>query len=89
MHGPREVLNRMKWYTSNLGSARVEIRHRGVPGDRKTLSGDEIVTLESWYLTLKDDDGREVVIPYHRVEKIYSHEKLLWERRKNEEKKVN
>jgi uncharacterized protein (UPF0248 family) len=43
----------------------VEFVHRGAPGDRRRVSGDEIVGIEPGHFTLE-----EASIPYHRVTEI-------------------
>ncbi|MFH1821810.1 MAG: RNA repair domain-containing protein [Methanobacteriota archaeon] len=68
--GAREVLNKLKWGGKNqLGSVRVTIIHRGAPGDRRVVKGDEILELGHGFMRVMSPDG-EVYIPYHRVTRI-------------------
>ncbi len=65
--GAREVLNELKWGgRDELGSARVTIVHRGAPGDRRVVKGEEIIELGHGFMLVKSPEG-EVYIPYHRV----------------------
>lgn len=62
---PREVLNELKWHRGRLDDAVITYVHRGAPGDRRTISGSEIVELErSFFATA------ESRIPYHRIRRI-------------------
>lgn len=62
---PREVLNELKWHRGRLEDARITYLHRGAPGDRRTISGSEIVALERSFFTTAESR-----IPYHRIRLI-------------------
>ena len=51
---PREVLNELKWHRGRLGDASITYLHRGAPGDRRAISGSEIVELERSFFTTAD-----------------------------------
>ncbi|MCU0629371.1 MAG: DUF504 domain-containing protein [Methanoregulaceae archaeon] len=52
---------------------------RGAPGDRSLVAGDEIATLESYYLEIRSKSGMKC-IPYHRIRKILYAGDVIWER---------
>lgn len=80
MHGPREVLNELKWRHQDLEGALIHFIHRGAPNDTRVVAGSEVARLESWHLVLRDAHG-ESVIPYHRVFLIEHRGRVAWERR--------
>ncbi len=76
--GPRDVLNKLKWHPDmDLVGAKITIRHRGAPGDRIEISGENILNLGSGFMRVKRDD-KTVQIPYHRVLKIESSGGTIW-----------
>ena len=79
---PRDVLNRLRW-TEGLEGITVTYLHRGAPGDRLTIRGEDIVDLErSFFVTV------ESKIPYHRIRLIEKGGKVLYRERsenRNEE----
>lgn len=76
--GPRDVLNKLKWHPDmDLDKARVTIRHRGAPGDKLEISGENIRNLGSGFMRIKRED-KIVRIPYHRILKIESSGKTIW-----------
>jgi len=77
---PREILNKLKWEEdSDLSEAEITYVHRGAPGDRITIGGDEIVELErSFFVT------QEAKIPYHRITEIRYRGHVLYEVEKKE-----
>jgi uncharacterized protein (UPF0248 family) len=77
---PRDVLNRLKWDSKNLGQSRVTILHRGAPKDRRAIEGSEILELGRGFMRVRSPDG-EVEIPYHRVRQIEADGRVIWERR--------
>lgn len=78
--GPRDILNKLKWHPNfDLTKAEITIVHRGAPKDKLTFSGENIVNLDSGFLSLKRED--EITkIPYHRILRIETPEKVLWEK---------
>ncbi|KXA93795.1 hypothetical protein AKJ65_05945 [candidate division MSBL1 archaeon SCGC-AAA259E19] len=77
--GPREVLNKLKWHPDfELNDAEITILHRGAPGDRRTIQGEDILDLGKGFMTVRR--GREEVkIPYHRVLKINTPAETVWQ----------
>ncbi|MBN1109200.1 MAG: DUF504 domain-containing protein [Methanomassiliicoccales archaeon] len=62
---PREVLNGLRWSGEGLEGVLVTYVHRGAPGDRLTIRGEDITELgRSFFRT-----GRSC-IPYHRISRI-------------------
>ena len=62
---PREVLNELKWHRGRVSDASITYLHRGAPGDRRTVSGSEIIELERSFFTTAESR-----IPYHRIRRI-------------------
>jgi len=77
----RDLLNKMKW-TSDKGleDCEIVIVHRGAPGDVKTIKGTAIKDIAPRAIIV-EEDGEEVVIPYHRVKVIRRGNVLLWQKR--------
>ena len=80
MRGPREVLNELKWREDALAEAEVWYVHRGAPGDARVVPGGAVADLQRSFLVLRED-GRETMIPYHRVFRIARGGRSVWERR--------
>ncbi|MHB8604715.1 MAG: DUF504 domain-containing protein [Thermoplasmatota archaeon] len=77
MHGPREVLNELKWRDpSALARAAVRYVHRGAPGDERSVSGSQIAALHASFMGLTDG----AMIPFHRIFSIESDGARLWVR---------
>lgn len=81
----REILNGLKWSGGSAGgieSCEIEILHRGAPGDRKVIKGEDILDIAPRALIVKDaaspEGGGEAVIPYHRVREIRRGSEVLW-----------
>lgn len=83
MHGPREVLNELKW-TVGLDGVEVWYTHRGAPGDVMMISATDIRQLGSWSFEREAAPGRSGTIPYHRVQRITRGQDVLWARRAQE-----
>ena len=81
MHGPREVLNELKWRHDALAEAEVWYVHRGAPNDTRIVRGGEIVALHHSFLELRSRHG-PAMIPYHRVFRIDRGGGPIWERRR-------
>ncbi len=78
--GAREALNELKWGGRNeLGGANVTIIHRGAPGDRRVVKGEEIIELGHGFMLVASPEG-EVYIPYHRVTKIESGGRICYQK---------
>lgn len=80
MHGPREVLNGLKWTTGLDASIEVWFTHRGAPHDTKVVTGADIRRLDSWFFELDAPPGRSGTIPYHRVQRVTRGGETLWAR---------
>lgn len=62
----------------DFSQVKVEYVDRGAPGDRSTLQGDRVVTLDAQYLEV--DAGTHVAcIPYHRVRRVLYDDETLWQ----------
>jgi uncharacterized protein len=57
----------------------VDYINRGAPGNRSTIEGDCICSLESWGMEIQSDTGI-AFIPYHRILRIQYEGDLIWER---------
>lgn len=79
MHGPREVLNELKW-TRGLDGVEVWYTHRGAPGDVTMILATGIRALGSWSFERDAEPGRSGTIPYHRVQRIVRGDEVLWAR---------
>lgn len=79
VHGPREVLNELKWREGALHEAVVHYIHRGAPGDTRIVEGARILELGASFFTLQDRRG-PASIPYHRVFRIDRRGDIIWER---------
>ena len=72
---PREVLNELKWREGlTLDDALVTYRHRGAPGDERTISGREIEELQHSFFRAGGS-----VIPYHRILRIEHRGEIVYE----------
>jgi uncharacterized protein (UPF0248 family) len=85
----RELFNDRKWHRGDLRELVVTVRHRGAPGDERTVLGGEITDIRPGGLVVAvdvevyEDGGVEdgaVFIPWHRVLKVAAPEGILWER---------
>lgn len=79
MHGPRTVLNELRWHHEALDQAVVHYVHRGAPNDHGTLEGATIEALGRSFITISTPEG-EGKIPYHRVFRIDRGEETIWTR---------
>jgi uncharacterized protein (UPF0248 family) len=77
----RRVLNELLWHPEkSLKEARITYVHRGVPGDRVTIDGEEIKRLEKSHFII-ERRGLETWIPYHRITEVKKGEKLLYKKK--------
>ncbi len=60
--------------------ASIEYVDRGAPGDRSTVSGSHILSLEQGGMEIESDNKRKF-IPFHRIRRIAYDGKILWEKR--------
>lgn len=75
MHGPREILNELKWKQDALAEALVHYRHRGAPGDEAVVAGNDITQIGPWFFATA-----EATIPFHRVLRIERRSQVVWRR---------
>jgi len=75
-----EELNRLKWM-GKLEECKVLIRHRGAPNDEMMISGSDITEVRKTFFLHLNDTGDEVHIPMHRILKIESEGRVLWQKR--------
>jgi uncharacterized protein (UPF0248 family) len=73
---PRQVLNRLRWTEGeSLKDAVIWYVHRGAPGDVLRIAGQEIRSLGRGFF-----ETNEATIPYHRILRIDSNGKTLFEK---------
>ena len=76
----RDVLNKIKWCSpGGLSDCEIEILHRGAPNDRKVIKGNNIKDIAPRAIVCQEE-GDEVVIPYHRVRVIRKGPEVVWEK---------
>lgn len=79
---PREILNRLKWTVGeSLDDATIWYLHRGVPGDRLSMSGSTITSMDKGFF-----ETDEAVIPYHRILRIEYRGKIVFDKEKESRK---
>jgi len=77
MQTAREKLNELKWRPGKgLDSVEISYVHRGAPGDRKVITGNEITELSQLFFHTED-----ATIPYHRIRTIKDENGIVWERK--------
>ncbi len=75
----RDVLNKLKWHPDfEISNAEITIVHRGAPRDRKTISGEDVLDLETGFMKVEGKE-KPARIPYHRVLKIEIPEEVLYQ----------
>ncbi len=73
---PREILNRLKWTVGeSLDDATIWYLHRGAPGDRLSVSGSIITSMDKGFF-----ETDEAVIPYHRILRIEYRGKVVFDK---------
>ncbi|MDI6883895.1 MAG: RNA repair domain-containing protein [Hadesarchaea archaeon] len=73
-------MNKLKWSGGGIQDARVTILHRGAPGDKRIITGEDILELGRGFMRVVSPEG-EVEIPYHRILRIELGDQVLWEKR--------
>lgn len=64
---PKNILNELKWKEGmDINECSIEYIHRGVPGNTKTVSGEDVIDIGHSFFTLFPD----TMIPYHRILQI-------------------
>lgn len=95
-----EVLNRLEW-KDGLEGVEIIILHRGAPGNRKVIRGEELTEIKRSYLVYGIDipkgcqevAGRfhgatqisETEIPLHRIREVRKDGKTIWKRKGKED----
>ncbi len=69
-----EVLNRLKW-KDGLGGVEIIILHRGAPGNRKVIMGNEVTEIKRSYLVYGITE-----IPLHRIREVRKDGRTIWKR---------
>jgi len=86
VHPLKNVLNRLRWDSDEKPeNYQITYRHRGAPGDVKTIRASSIKNLHKSYFTIQEVDGaEETVIPFHRILEIRNtiDDSLVWISRK-------
>jgi len=73
---PRQVLNRLRWTEGeSLDDAEIWYIHRGAPGDVVRIKGRDIKALGRGFF-----ETGEATIPYHRILRIDSKGRTLFEK---------
>jgi uncharacterized protein (UPF0248 family) len=62
----------------DFGRVSVEYLNRGAPGDRSSISGEEILKLEPGWMEVASPVGT-TCIPYHRIRRILYEGDTIWE----------
>lgn len=62
----------------SIKDAQVWFIDRGAPGDTSLVSGEDIVSAESFFFKIATETG-EKEIPYHRITRIIYQGRVLWE----------
>jgi uncharacterized protein (UPF0248 family) len=71
VHPLKNILNKLRWDTSEKADDYlITYRHRGVPGDSKSVRASAILRLGKSYFTLSSGQEEEVTIPFHRILEI-------------------
>ncbi|NVM53635.1 MAG: DUF504 domain-containing protein [Candidatus Helarchaeota archaeon] len=80
----RKLLNRMKWDSKeNISDYEITFLHRGIePSNLKTYPADLIKEIKISYLLFMTEDQEEIVIPFHRIRRIYNKKtnQIIWEK---------
>lgn len=67
----------------DISRASVEYVDRGAPGDRSTVRGDQIISLESGWMEI-ESEMKTKFIPFHRIRRIAYDGKTMWEKQASE-----
>ena len=77
----RDVLNGLKHGTKDLQTASITFKHRGAPGDLKTISGSQVTDILVGSMKILDKWGLDASeIPYHRIQLIQQGKETLFNR---------
>lgn len=77
----REMLNKIKWSEKGgLAGLEIVILHRGAPGNRRVIRGEDIIDIAPRAIICSEGGG-EVIIPYHRILSLIKDGKEVWSRR--------
>jgi len=80
----RKILNSLKWDSkTSISDYYITFLHRGAPNDLKTYPADKIKEVKISYLLFFDEVSQEdVVIPFHRIRRIFNKrtKEVIWEK---------
>lgn len=63
----------------DFGKVSIEYVNRGAPGDRSSVTGDCIMSLEQGGMEI-ESEMKTKFIPYHRIRRIAYDGKTMWEK---------
>ena len=70
----KQVLNELKWREDRkFAEVTVTYIHRGAPGDEMTITGAQILDLDSSFF-----ETGSATIPYHRIVQICYNGDIIW-----------
>ena len=71
----KRILDMLRWHPEmNMENYRVTYLHRGSASNLKTIPATNIQTLEGGFMIMFDGS----MVPYHRIIKIESDERVIW-----------
>jgi uncharacterized protein (UPF0248 family) len=73
------VMGKLLW-KDGLPGAEITILHRGAPGDKKMVRGEDVLEVKPGHFTYRNSLGEDTVIPNHRILEVRKHGKRLWKR---------
>ncbi len=85
VHPLKNILNKLRWDASEkVDEYLITYRHRGAPGDSKTVKASAILKLGKSYFTLPSESDDEVTIPFHRVLEVRNKatQEVIWKSRR-------
>lgn len=78
-HPLRDLLNARKWHHHDLDACVLVVRHRGAPGDRREISGADVIDIGAGGLAVENLE-EDVVLPWHRLLQVRRGDHVLWTR---------
>ncbi len=78
----RKKLLELKWHPQkSLEGIEITYLHRGAPGDMLKVAGRDVVRLEKSFFVITRN-GKEVMMPYHRILELRKDGSVIWEKLK-------
>lgn len=70
----RKILNRLKWDSEeSINDYEITFLHRGAePENLKTYPAEWIQEIKISYILFLNEEQEEVIIPFHRIRRIYN-----------------